>query len=64
MKHRRRRLQAIKKAGADMRKLYKTGLDQANHYGGEVVGLTYSELAQSQTFYLSTVGPRRPTRSR
>ncbi|CAK0853059.1 unnamed protein product, partial [Prorocentrum cordatum] len=29
MKHRRRRLQAIKKAGADMRKSYNTGLDQA-----------------------------------
>ena len=61
MRLRRHRFQSLKQAGADMRNLYKTGLDQENHDCTEVVCLTNSELVQSQNIFLSTVGPRSPT---
>ena len=55
-KRRIRRLQMLKKAGANMRELYTTGLQQYALYGAEVLGLDAAELKTAQGQYLKLVG--------
>jgi hypothetical protein len=63
-KQRRHRIRAVKIAGGDTRKLWKTGLQQALTHGTEVVGMDPQELQNPQTEYLKVAGPRCATRSR
>eukprot|EP00959_Pyramimonas_sp_CCMP1952_P385762 8084759-Pyramimonas_sp.AAC.1 len=64
MRRRLHRLAQIRRADANMRKTYQTGLKAAAYYGAEVVGLTNPEVQEAQSQYLKIVGPRCTTRSR
>eukprot|EP00959_Pyramimonas_sp_CCMP1952_P388917 8149005-Pyramimonas_sp.AAC.1 len=63
MKRRLHRLAQIRRAGANTRKIYQTGLKAAAYYRAEVVGLTNPEVHEAQSLYLKIVGPRCATRS-
>eukprot|EP00959_Pyramimonas_sp_CCMP1952_P065569 1368856-Pyramimonas_sp.AAC.1 len=63
MKRRLHRLAQIRRAGANMHKIYQTGLKAAAYYGAAVVGLTSPEVHEAQSLYLEIVGPRCATRS-
>ena len=64
LKRRKRRLAAVRRGGADMEKLYVSGLQAYGYCGAEVVRLDSGELARAQGTFLSTVGSVCPSRSK
>ena len=64
LKSRLRRLRALRAAGADTKKIWNTGLQQAGYFGAEILGLTDQEFQEARSLFLSVAGPKCATRSR